>query len=98
MRDSIPLLQPLIQSQGLDPWVRKIPWIRKWQPTPEFLPGEPHRERSLVGTIPRVTKKLDMTEHLYREENKALFILTKKALPNCCSNAFKGPSLGFYLM
>ena len=25
---------------GLDPWVRKIPWSRKWQPTPEFLPGK----------------------------------------------------------
>ena len=24
---------------GLDPWVRKIPWRRKWQPTPVFLPG-----------------------------------------------------------
>jgi len=25
---------------GFDPWVRKIPWGRKWQPTPVFLPGE----------------------------------------------------------
>ena len=25
---------------GLDPWVRKIPWRRAWQPTPGFLPGE----------------------------------------------------------
>ena len=25
---------------GFDPWVRKIPWRRKWQPTPVFLPGE----------------------------------------------------------
>ena len=32
-----------------DPWVRKIPWKRKWQPTPVFLPGESHGERSLVG-------------------------------------------------
>ena len=50
------------------------------------------------ATVHRVTKKLNMTEHLYREENKALSILTKKAVPNCSSNAFKGPSLGFYLM
>ena len=27
---------------GFDPWVRKIPWRRKWQPTPVFLPGESH--------------------------------------------------------
>ena len=37
----------------LDPWVRKIPWRRKWQPTPVFFPGEPHRQRSLVGYSPK---------------------------------------------
>ena len=31
-----------------DPWVRKIPWRRKWQPTPVFLPGESHGQRSLA--------------------------------------------------
>ena len=36
---------------GFDPWVRKIPWRRKWQPTPVFLPGESHGQRSLV--VPR---------------------------------------------
>ena len=30
-----------------DPWVRKIPWRRKWQPTPVFLPGETHGQASL---------------------------------------------------
>ena len=34
---------------GFNPWVRKIPWRRAWQPTPGFLPGEPHRQRSLEG-------------------------------------------------
>ena len=33
---------------GFDLWVRKIPWSRKWQPTPAFLPGKSHRQRSLV--------------------------------------------------
>ena len=32
-----------------DPWGRKIPWRRKWQPTPVFLPGESCGQRSLVG-------------------------------------------------
>ena len=32
-----------------DPWVGKIPWRRAWQPTPVFLPGESHGQRSLVG-------------------------------------------------
>ena len=34
------------------PWVRKIPWRRAWQPTPVFLPGESHGERSLAGYSP----------------------------------------------
>ena len=34
---------------GFDPWVGKIPWRRKWQSTPAFLPGESHGRRSLVG-------------------------------------------------
>ena len=36
-----------------DPWVRKIPWRRKWQPAPVFLPGESHGRRSLEGYSPR---------------------------------------------
>ena len=32
-----------------DPWVGKIPWRRKWLPTPVFLPGEFHGQRSLAG-------------------------------------------------
>ena len=34
---------------GFNPWVEKIPWRRKWQHTPVFLPGESHRQRSLAG-------------------------------------------------
>ena len=33
----------------LDPWVRKIPWRRKSQPTPVFLPGKSQGWRSLAG-------------------------------------------------
>jgi len=32
-----------------DPWVGKIPWRKKWQPTPVFLPGKSHRKRSPVS-------------------------------------------------
>ena len=35
-----------------DPWVRKIPWRRKWKPTPVFLPGKFHEQRSLAGYSP----------------------------------------------
>ena len=37
---------------GFDPWVGKIPWRRVLQPTPVFLPGEFHGQRSLVGYSP----------------------------------------------
>ena len=36
---------------GFNPWIEKIPWRRAWQPTPVFLPGESHGQRSLVGYI-----------------------------------------------
>ena len=35
-----------------DPWVGKIPWTKKWQPTPVFLPGDSHGQRSLMGYSP----------------------------------------------
>ena len=40
-----------------DPWVRKIPWRRKWQPTPIILPGKSHGQRSLVGYNPWGSQK-----------------------------------------
>ena len=48
-----------------DPWVGKIPWRRKWQPTPIFLPGKSHGRRSLVGYSPWGRKELDTTERLH---------------------------------
>ena len=41
-----------LKSCGFDPWVGKIPWRRAQQPTPVFLPGESHGQRSLVGYCP----------------------------------------------
>ena len=37
---------------GFDPWVRKIPWRKEWLPTPLFLPGEFHGQRSLADYSP----------------------------------------------
>ena len=44
------------------PWVGKIPWRRAWQPTPVFLPGESHGQRSLAGYSPWGRTESDMTE------------------------------------
>ena len=40
------------KRQGFNPWVRKIPWRRAEQPTPVFLPGKSHGQRSLMGYSP----------------------------------------------
>ena len=50
------------RRQGFNPWVGKIPWSRKWQPTPVFLPGEPHGQRNPAGFSPWSHKESDMTE------------------------------------
>ena len=49
---------------GFDPWVGKVPWRRKWQPTSIILPGESHEQRSLVGYSPWGRKESDTTERL----------------------------------
>ena len=48
---------------GLGPWIRKIPWRRKRQPTPVFLPRKSHGQRSLEGVSPWGCRESDMTEH-----------------------------------
>ena len=47
------------RRHGFDPWVRKIPWSRGWQPNLVFWPRKPHGQRSLAGSA-----KPDMTESL----------------------------------
>ena len=42
----------------------KIPWSRKWEPTPVFLPGESHGQRNLAGYSPWGRKESDTTERL----------------------------------
>ena len=48
-------------KSSFDPCVGKIPWSRKWQPTPIFLLGEFHRQRTLAGS-PYGHKESDTTE------------------------------------
>ena len=53
---------PAMWEAWFDPWVGKIPWRRRWQPTPIFLPGEFRGLRSLMGYNPRGRKEAGMTE------------------------------------
>ena len=54
---------------GFSPPVGKIPWRKKWQPTPVFLPEKSHGQRSLVGDSPWGCKESDMTEQLSTQAN-----------------------------
>ena len=50
---------------GFDPWVRKIPLRRKWEPSPVFLPEKSHGQKSPVGYSPQGLKELGMTAHTH---------------------------------
>ena len=63
-----------------NPWVRKIPWRREWQPTLVFLLGEFHGQRSLVGYSPCGHKESDMTEQLTLSANGSKNLLGTKIL------------------
>jgi len=52
---------PAKQEMRFDPWVGKIPRRRKWQPTPVFLLGKSHRQKSVAGYSPWCHKESDMT-------------------------------------
>ena len=53
---STPSPLPFCRRPGADPWVGKIPWRRRWQPTAVLLPGESHGQKGLAGYSHGVTK------------------------------------------
>ena len=56
---------PTMQVTRVQSLSQKIPWRRKWQPTPVFLPGKSHGQRSLVGYSPWGCKESYTTEQLH---------------------------------
>ena len=62
-------MQQTHRRHGFNPWVGKLSWRRKWQPTPVFLPGESHGQRSLVGYSLQGCKEVDTTEWLSRHSS-----------------------------
>ena len=45
-----------MQETGVQPWIGKIPWRRKWQPTPVFLPGKSMDRGDWWATVHGVTR------------------------------------------
>ena len=64
-----------IRDVGLIPGSGRFPWKRKWQPTPVFVPGESHGQRSLVGYNPWGCKESDMTDRLSTHVYEVMNIL-----------------------
>ena len=57
------------RGRSFDPWVRKIPKRRKWQPIPVFLPEKSHGQQSLVGYSPKGCKEPDRRAHAHAAAN-----------------------------
>ena len=57
---------------GLDLWVRKTLWIRKWQPTPVILLRKFRGQRSLAGCSPWGWRELEITEHTHTHTHTGL--------------------------
>ena len=55
---------PTMQETWIQSLGQEDPLEKEWQPTPVFLPGESHGQRSLAGYSPWGRKELDMTEWL----------------------------------
>ena len=62
------------RRHGFHPWVEKIPWRRKWQPTPAFLPGESHGPRSLAGYSPWGHKRVRCCLVTKQEQNIYIYV------------------------
>ena len=77
--------EPTCQSRrckrcGFDPWVRRIPWNRKWQLTPVFLPGKFLGQRSLGGYSPWGCKESDMTEQTHTWHKVEILLIVRYIL------------------
>ena len=75
------------RSHGFILWLEKIPWRRKWQPTPMFLPGKFQGQRSPVGCSPLGRKESDTAERVYTVNNQMSLdswdVLGCLTLPRC---------------
>ena len=87
---------PAVWETRVQSLCQEIPWRRKWQPTPVFLPGESHGQRNLAGYSPWGRKESDTTERLHFHFSLSIYIFQCYSLksshpyllpqsPNVCS-------------
>ena len=91
---------------GFNPWVGKIPWERKWQPTPVLLPGKSRGRRILEGYSPWGCKESDMTEWLHFHFLQCLYFSftyftlygTLSRTPGLSSSLYEATRSGFHCL
>ena len=71
---------------GFNPWVKKIPWRREWQPTPVFLPRKSHGQSSLVSYSSWGHKESDTTEQLTNTLMDIWMVTDLCHYKQCCVN------------
>ena len=74
------------RRRGFNPWVQKVPWSRKWQPAPVFLPGKSHGQRSLAAAVHEITKSQTQLErtHTHTHTHTHTQISLKSSFYPCC--------------
>ena len=73
MVNNLPTMQKTwVQSLGQEDLLEK-----GWQPTPVFLPGESHGQKSMVGYSPWVCKELDTTERLTLSHSQIMCLYSR---------------------
>ena len=95
LKDGITCQYRRHRRHWFDPWVRKIPWRRKLQPTPVFFPGQSHGQRSLVGYSPWGCKLLSTHARTYYRYSFLHVFFTLTSIPekslhmgSCTSSSF----------
>ena len=76
-------------------WVGKIPWRRKWQPTPRFLSGKSYGQRTLAGYSPW-GKESDMTEKLTHNTYLFFYLWNISVFPPSPPFLHPNPMCGFF--
>ena len=71
------------------PWVGKIPWRRKWEPTPVFLPEKSYGQRRLVATKSMGSQRVGQTEHACTHSKPLLHLVNKLPLNKCYPTIFE---------
>ena len=79
-----------------NPWIRKICWNRKWEPTPVFLLGKFHEQGSLAGYSPRGHKESGKTQHIALLQSYPIASYLLESIQWCSSKCLITSSLKKY--